>query len=99
MAVGPLRLVKFTADWCGPCKKQQPLLDELEQEFGDRIEFQREDIDVHPELAAIYSIQSVPTLLVLDQEGDVIASLSHVGFNKVKLRLALVDLLAKESEL
>jgi len=88
-----LRLVKFTAEWCGPCKKQQPILDSLEPDFSNLIDFQVEDIDVHPELAAIYSIQSVPTLLLLNQDGTVIQSLTHVAFNKAQLRKSLTEIL------
>lgn len=92
----PLRLVKFTAEWCGPCHRLQPILDNLEPDFEGLIDFQVEDIDEHPELAAIYSILSVPTLLVLDDQGSIIRNLTPHAFNKALLRSALVGVLERE---
>ena len=58
-------LVDFSAQWCGPCKMMAPILDELEQEYADKIAFYKVDIDELPELATGFGIFAVPTMLVL----------------------------------
>jgi thioredoxin 1 len=57
-------LVDFWADWCGPCRKVEPLLEELSKEIGDRVEIVKLDIDANPEVTRAYQVMSVPTLTV-----------------------------------
>ncbi|MGP8319369.1 MAG: thioredoxin family protein [Methanosarcinaceae archaeon] len=61
-------LLDFTAVWCGPCRIQKPILDELEKEFGDKIEIKEIDVDHNQKLAAKYAIHVVPTL-VMEKDG------------------------------
>lgn len=65
-------LVDFSADWCGPCKTQTPILDELSKGFDGRIKFVKVDIDAdgNKELATKYGVLSVPTL-ILFSSGEV----------------------------
>jgi thioredoxin 1 len=65
-----VRLKDFYADWCGPCKTQDPILEELEEEFGD-VEFQKIDVDQDQETANEYSVRSLPTLVVENDDGVV----------------------------
>ncbi len=64
-------LVDFFATWCGPCKVQSPILDELEEKVGDKIKILKLDIDKHDDIASEYNIQSVPTL-ILFREGKIL---------------------------
>jgi thioredoxin 1 len=56
----------FTASWCGPCKAFKPIIEELIEE-GQPIEIL--DVDENDELAKEYAIRSVPTTIILDDEG------------------------------
>lgn len=56
--------VKFTADWCGPCKKQQPNIDKMEQEFPN-VQFLSVDVDIFPSIAQKYAVKSLPTLALV----------------------------------
>ncbi len=50
----------FYADWCGPCKMLAPVLDKLAEDYGDRAEFVKVNIDENFELSARYGIMSIP---------------------------------------
>lgn len=57
-------LVDFWADWCKPCKMIAPILDELSEEYSDRISFVKLDVDQNQKVAAKYRVMSIPTLLI-----------------------------------
>ncbi len=61
-------LMDFFAEWCGPCKMQDPINEEIKKKFGDRIEFKKIDVDTDQELAIKYTIHAVPTL-ILEKDG------------------------------
>ncbi|MGA8115123.1 MAG: thioredoxin [Actinocatenispora sp.] len=55
-------LVDFWAEWCGPCKKVTPVLDELSTQFGDKVEIVKLNIDENPKVTRDYGVMSIPTL-------------------------------------
>lgn len=57
-------LVDFFATWCGPCKMQGPILEQLKQKIGDEANIIKIDVDRNPDLSAEYQIRSVPTLII-----------------------------------
>jgi thioredoxin 1 len=57
-------LVDFFATWCGPCKAQAPILDQLKTKMGNRAHIVKVDVDKNQAAAAKYGIRSVPTLLI-----------------------------------
>jgi len=57
-------LMDFYAEWCGPCKMQDPINEEVKKKFGDRIEIKKIDVDTNFEIASKYTIHAVPTLLI-----------------------------------
>ena len=64
-------LKDFYADWCGPCKTQDPILDELEEDWGDRFAVEKVNVDEKQEIANEYQVRSLPTLIVENDEGVV----------------------------
>lgn len=59
-------LLDFWADWCGPCKMQSPVLDELSKELGDAVKIGKVNVDEEAALALKYQIMSIPTLIVME---------------------------------
>ena len=57
-------LVDFWAEWCAPCRKVEPLLEEIANEMGDKVRIVKLNIDDNPETARAYRVMSVPTLTV-----------------------------------
>jgi thioredoxin 1 len=56
-------LVDFYADWCGPCRSVAPVLEELAAEFDGKLEIYKVDTEEERELAAMFQVQSIPSLL------------------------------------
>jgi len=57
-------LVDFSAAWCGPCKKLEPIVHEIAADYGDRLKVVKVDIDQAPGVAAKYGVLSIPTLMI-----------------------------------
>ena len=64
IAGGKPTLVDFFATWCGPCKMQGPILEQLKNKVGDDANNIKIDVDRNPDLSAEYQIRSVPTLII-----------------------------------
>ena len=58
-------ILYFTADWCNPCKKVKPIVEELNRESAD-VKFQVIDADLELELVKSFEVRSVPTFIVLE---------------------------------
>ncbi|NCB06665.1 MAG: thioredoxin [Bacteroidia bacterium] len=63
-------LIDFYANWCGPCKMVAPILEELQKEYGDNIVIYKVNTEEQQELAGMFGIQSIPSLLFVPQEGQ-----------------------------
>ena len=84
-------LVDFWAEWCGPCHRIAPILDELAAEYEGRVRIVKLDADNNPNTVRAYSIMSMPTLTMF-RGGEVVSQI--VGAQpKSKLRAQLDDAL------
>lgn len=64
-------LVDFWAEWCGPCRMVGPILDEIGEEYADKIDIVKVNVDEEPHLAAEYQITGIPAMKVF-QNGKIV---------------------------
>ncbi len=64
-------LVDFYADWCGPCKMMNPIIEDTKKNLGDGATVLKINIDNNSDVAIQYGIRSIPTLLLF-KEGEVV---------------------------
>lgn len=66
-----LKLLWFSAQWCGPCKQMVPSYKAIQELYGEIIDIEKIDVDEKPELAADYQIRGVPSLIIANASGVV----------------------------
>jgi len=62
-------IIDFYADWCGPCKMIEPILEELAEEYQGKLNIYRVDTGAEQQLAAAFGIQSIPSILFVPLNG------------------------------
>ena len=63
-------IIDFYAEWCSPCKMVAPILEELSIEYDGKILIYKVNTDIEQELASVFGIQSIPTILFIDANGE-----------------------------
>lgn len=90
-------LIDFYADWCGPCKMVAPVLEELQKEYGDKIVIYKVDTEEQQELAGMFGIQSIPSLLFVPVDGQ--PQMAMGALPKPTFEKAIADVLKVEKPL
>jgi thioredoxin len=86
-------LIDFYADWCGPCKMVAPILEELSKEYEGKIDIYKIDTESEQELAALFGIRSIPSLLFIPKDDK--PQMAQGALPKDALKDAIENLLLK----
>ena len=84
----PVAVVDFNAVWCGPCRMLAPVLEDISEKLGDKVNFYSVDVDESPDLAMRYMVNSVPCLVML-KNGELAAQ--TVGFRPEPLLTSWIE--------
>lgn len=63
-------IIDFYATWCGPCKTLSPILEDIKNMYGDKIEVYKIDVDNEHTLAGMFEIRSIPSILFVPMSGE-----------------------------
>ena len=77
-------LVDFYADWCGPCRMLAPVIEKISEEYKDKINVVKVNVDNCRELAIRYGIQSIPTLVVIKDGSVKTGNVGFLSFDEIK---------------
>lgn len=84
-------IIDFSAQWCGPCKRVKPLLEELELKYPDQLRVFSVDCDVNRESADEYDVKALPTLVYFYSDGTEAARTE--GFDNRRITQVIEQLL------
>ena len=83
-----LKVLKFGAPWCGPCKMLNPVLDELQEELVGKVEFESVNVDEDPAKAGQYGVMGVPRVMIF-KDGEKVEDFS--GFKPKEVIEELIE--------
>jgi thioredoxin 1 len=72
-------MVDFFAEWCGPCKMAEPVIDELSDTYQDKVVIGKIDVDENNETAGKYGVMSIPTVLMFKDGKEVARKVGYGG--------------------
>ncbi len=87
-------MIDFYADWCQPCKMVAPILEELQQEYDGKLDIYKVDTEDQQELAAMFGIRSIPSLLFVPVDGQ--PQMAQGALPKDSFKQAIKDVLKVE---
>ncbi|MFO8042206.1 MAG: thioredoxin [Alkalispirochaeta sp.] len=87
-------IIDFYADWCGPCKMVAPVLEELSEEYSEKLNIYKIDTDAEQELASVFGIQSIPSMLFIPVDDK--PQMAVGALPKDSIKQAMKDVLAVE---
>ncbi|MBL4568664.1 MAG: thioredoxin [Flavobacteriaceae bacterium] len=84
-------IIDFYADWCGPCKMIAPILEQLSEEYGDKLTIYKVDTETEQELSVAFGIRSIPSMLFCPMEGQ--PQMANGALPKPELEKTIIEVL------
>ena len=80
-------LVDFNAEWCGPCKRMAPYLEKMKEELKDEVVIISIDVDKNEALAADLKIESLPTLILYENQKNIWKNIGYLSEEELRAKL------------
>lgn len=77
-------IIDFYATWCGPCKATAPNVEKIAEEYDGKVDVYKVDVDQQQELAAVFGVQSIPTILFIPKTGTPAKNVGAMGYDQLK---------------
>ena len=77
-------LIDFYASWCGPCKMMSPIIDEMAEDYAGKVDVYKVNVDEEEELASVFGIRSIPTLVFASKDQAPQSSLGAMSRSALK---------------
>lgn len=84
---GGITLVDFWATWCGPCRMQAPVIEELAEKYEGKFKVAKVDVDANPNIAARYGVMSIPTLIVFNNGEETVRRVGVQSLSQLEAML------------
>ncbi len=81
-------VIDFYADWCGPCKRVAPIMDEMAKKYNGKVRFYKVNVDKENKLASVFNIRSIPAVLFIPKKGK---PLMQVGLLPHSTYVKIID--------
>ena len=79
-----LTVIKFYADWCGPCKAMMPTMNQIKEDYKNKVIFTDVNIDDNPQLRVEHGIRSIPAFVILKDELEVSRKIGSATLSELK---------------
>ena len=70
-------IIDLYATWCPPCKKLSPILEEIQKQYGDKLQIYKVDVDKEPALAQLFNASSIPMMVFIPKNGKPFTVTGH----------------------
>lgn len=90
-------IIDFYADWCGPCKRLTPILEEISKEYNGKVDVYKVDTDAETEVAQAFGIMSIPSILFIPVGSE--PQMAVGGLPKETIEQAIKEVLKVEKSL
>jgi thioredoxin 1 len=90
-------IIDFYADWCGPCKRIAPIMEELAIEYDGKVKIYKVDTEDQKQLASIFGIRSIPSILFIPTDGQ--PQMSTGALPKTEFEKMIKDILKVDKDI